>query len=473
LNLRSSTIAFLILCFLLLPEPGGLRAQEVSWWLTKANGTSLLEKQTPLKRAERSGDHYIQIDTSRTFQTIEGFGYTLTGSSAILINALTRDRKIALLNELFGNGEGAISVSYLRISVGASDLNTEVFSYDDTPGSEPDTGLNYFSLAKDGEKGTGLIPLLHEIRELAPGIRIMASPWSPPAWMKDNKSTKGGSLLKEYYPVYARYLARYIKEMAKAGIDIHTMTPQNEPLHPGNNPSMYMTWEQQAEFIRDHLGPEFARQGLKTGILVYDHNCNKPDYPINILNDTLARKFILGSAFHLYEGEIEALSKVKQAHPDKDLYFTEQWTGSKGEFGGDLMWHMKNVIVGSMQNWSKAALEWNLANDPAFSMHSPGGCTECKGALTIDSQSVSRNVSYYIISHASAFVPPGSVRVHSTSSLSVPHVAFRRPDGTTALIMMNETDQQQKFDIRQGSAVYQFSLPAKAVVTMHIKAGSR
>ncbi len=98
-------------------------------------------------------------------------------------------------------------------------------------------------------------------------------------------------------------------------------------------------------------------------MLFYDHNCNKPEYAINILNDAEANQYIDGSAFHLYEGDISALSTVHDAHPNKNLYFTEQWTGAKGTFKEDLNWHTKNVVIGSMRNWSKIALEWNLAND--------------------------------------------------------------------------------------------------------------
>jgi glucosylceramidase len=286
--------------------------------------------------------------------------------------------------------------------------------------------------------------------------------------MKDNNSSIGGSLKKEHYSSYAKYFVKYIQQMKAEGITVDAITPQNEPLHPGNNPSMYMTAADQAEFIRDHLGPAFRSASISTKIIVYDHNCNKPEYPIAILNDAAAKAFVDGSAFHLYEGEISALSTVKAAHPDKNLYFTEQWTGAKGSFDGDLLWHIKHVIIGSMRNWSKVALEWNLANDAEFKPHTPGGCTECKGALTISGQSVTRNVSYYIIGHASKFIPAGSVRIGSAGPAFLPNAAFRTPDGKLIIIIENESDSEAIFDIKLGTQSVKANLPSKSVATYEL-----
>jgi glucosylceramidase len=209
---------------------------------------------------------------------------------------------------------------------------------------------------------------------------------------------------------------------------------------------MYMTAEDQATFIKNNLGPAFRAAGITTKIIVYDHNCNKPEYPLTILNDAAANAFVDGSAFHLYEGDISALSQVHNAYPDKNLYFTEQYTASTGDFGGDLKWHLKNVIIGSMRNWSKLAMEWNLANDPNFNPHTPGGCTTCKGALTIGG-SVTRNVAYYIIAHASRFVPPGSVRIASNITGALNTVAFQTPDGKKVLIVENDGGNATTFNI--------------------------
>jgi glucosylceramidase len=437
---------------------------EAEWWLTTADRTSLLVKQNNLVGPAQGVMDQINIDEGKTYQSIEGFGYTLTGASTMLINAMAPASRTTLLKELFDRKDG-IGISYLRISVGASDLHTDVFTYDDIPEGQTDPGLQHFSLDRDNKGGTGLIPLLKEILKIQPSLQILASPWTAPIWMKDNQSFKGGHLRKSYYSTYANYLVSYVKKMKAEGITINALTPQNEPLHGGNVPSMVMQAPEQAEFIRDHLGPAFEKAGLKTKIIVYDHNCNKPEYPISILNDAVARKYIAGSAFHLYEGDIEALSLVKKAHPDKDLYFTEQWTGSKGSFDGDLMWHMKNVVIGSMNNWSRTALEWNLANDSAFSMHTPGGCTECKGALTIIGNNVERNVAYYIIAHASKFVSVGSVRIGSSGPGALPSVAFKTPAGKIVLIVLNEGNVEKAFEIKKGADGLKASMPAQSVAT--------
>jgi glucosylceramidase len=332
----------------------------------------------------------------------------------------------ALLQELFGDDSTSINVSYLRISVGASDLNTSVFSYDDMPAGQTDVSLQNFSLATDK---TDLIPVLKLIKAINPGIKILGTPWSLPTWMKTNSSSIGGSLLPQYYNVYANYLVKYIQAMKAEGITIDALTPQNEPLNPNNNPSMYMTTIQQDSLIRYNQGPALQAANLTTKIILYDHNCDHPEYATSILSNASTGAYVDGSAFHLYAGDISVLSTVHNAYPFKNLYFTEQYTASTGNFGGDLKWHLRNIVIASMRNWSRNALEWNLANDPAFSMHTPGGCNTCKGALTINSNTITRNVAYYIIAHASKFVPAGSVRIGSAISGNLYNVAFKTPAG--------------------------------------------
>jgi len=283
--------------------------------------------------------------------------------------------------------------------------------------------------------------------------------------MKDNGSSVGGNLQPTYYNVYAQYFVKYIQQMKSEGITIDAITPQNEPLNPGNNPSLTMTGTQQADFIKNNLGPAFQTAGISTKIITYDHNCDHPDYPLTVLNDPAANSFVNGSAFHLYAGDISALSTVHDAYPDKNLYFTEQYTASSGDFDGDLKWHLKNVIIGSMRNWSRNALEWNLANDPSYGPHTPGGCTTCKGALTINSSTVTRNVAYYIIAHASKFVVPGSVRIKSNITGILQNVAFQTPVGKKVLIVENDGNDITSFNIRFKGKWVTATLAGGAVAT--------
>lgn len=442
-----------------LPPVG---VNDVDFWLTKNDQSVLLQKQSTTLSFGTTANVYanIDVDTSQTFQTIDGFGFTLTGGSAYVINLMNATDKANLLKELFGSDANSISISYLRISIGASDLNASVFSYDDVSAGKTDVNLDSFSLRNDE---TDLIPLLKEIIAINPSIKIIATPWSAPVWMKDNASTIGGSLQTQYYNVYAQYFVKYIQQMKANGITIDAVTPQNEPLNPGNNPSLVMDATEEANFIKNNLGPAFQSANISTKIICYDHNCDHPDYPITVLSDAAANTFINGSAFHLYAGDISALSQVHNAFPDKAVYFTEQYTSSTGSFGGDLKWHLKNVIIGSMRNWSRVALEWNLANDPSFQPHTQGGCDQCKGALTIGG-TVTRNVGYYIIAHASKFVVPGSVRIGSNIAGDLQNVAFKTPDGKKVLIVEND-GADATFNIRFNGKWITTTLPSGAVGT--------
>ncbi|MEI6274398.1 MAG: glycoside hydrolase family 30 beta sandwich domain-containing protein [Prolixibacteraceae bacterium] len=434
---------------------------DMAFWLTDPDHITYFAKQSVVLNFSSSSNYNptIAVDTTQTFQSIDGFGFALTGGSAFLINQLPSQTRDALLKELFTTDSTYIGVSYLRISIGSSDLDASVFSYDDMPAGQTDTGLLKFSIEPDQ---SNLIPILKGIVALNPGIKILGSPWSPPTWMKTNQNSVGGSLKPEYYGVYANYFVRYIKAMQAQGIKIDAITPQNEPLYGGNNPSMLMSALEEDEFVKNHLGPAFQQANLSTKIIVYDHNCDVPSYPLSILNDPAAKKYVDGSAFHLYGGDISALTQVHNAHPDKNVYFTEQWVGGPGNFPADLKWHVKNLIIGATRNWSKNVIEWNLASDPNYYPHTAGGCSTCLGALTIGT-SVNRNVSYYIVAHASRFVSSGSVRIASNQTGNLSNVAFKTPAGKKVLIVLNEGNSSQAFNIQFNDMIVTTSLSAGAV----------
>jgi glucosylceramidase len=284
--------------------------------------------------------------------------------------------------------------------------------------------------------------------------------------MKDKNSFVGGSLQQQYYNLYAQYFVKYLQSMKEEGILVDAITPQNEPLHGGNNPSMVMTALEQTDFIKNHLGPAFKTANSTTKIIAYDHNCDNTQYPITVLNDPAANPFVDGAAFHLYGGDISALSTVHNAFPSKNVYFTEQYTSSTGSFDGDLKWQIKNVIIGSMRNWSKTALQWNLANDGNFGPHTDGGCSTCKGAITItSSESFVRNVGYYIAAHASKFVPSGSVRIASTVVGNLNTVAFKTPAGKKVVLVENDGNTSEMFNIKFNGKWITTSLDAGSVGT--------
>jgi glucosylceramidase len=445
------------------PAPEPPVASEVSLYLTQGDKNVLFKKQNVSLVFSGSGPAgtTIEVDSTQTFQSIDGFGYTLTGGSATLLNSLPAATLDALLKELFLWDSTHIGVSYLRISIGASDLSASTFTYDDVPAGETDPTLTHFSIDKEKQD---LIPILKKIVALNPAIKILGSPWSAPVWMKTNGSFVGGNLKPEYYAAYANYFVKYIQAMKAEGITIDAITPQNEPLHGGNNPSMVMQAADQAAFIKNNLGPAFAAASITTKIITYDHNADRPDYPLTILNDAAAKAYVDGSAFHLYGGNISALTDVHNAHPDKHVYFTEQWVGGPGNFAGDLQWHVENLIIGATRNWSRNVLEWNLAADASYKPHTPGGCTSCLGALTIGA-GVTRNVAYYIIAHASKFVRPGSVRIASNNSGSFATVAFKNPEGKKVLIVLNKGTQPESFNIKFRGKMVTSSLNGGAVGT--------
>ena len=435
----------------------------VNYYLTTPDQSNLLALQTnnifPLTD---NNNFTISVSESTTYQEMDGFGYTLTGGSAALINSMSTSAKENLLQELFGIGENSIGVNYIRISIGSSDLDATTFSYNDLPAGQTDEDLTSFSLQPDM---ANLIPILKDITAINPNIKILGSPWSAPTWMKTNGSTIGGELLPQYYDTYANYFVKYIEGMAEEDITIDAITIQNEPENPHNNPSMVMTAEEQKTFIRDHLGPTFQAENITTKIILFDHNLDHPEYPISILNDASAKSYIDGSAFHLYAGQIDNMSLVHNAHPDKNVYFTEQWIQAPGDFYSDIRWHIRELIVGAPRNWSRTVLEWNLASDPNSNPHTDGGCTECLGAITIDGNTIERNPAYYIIAHASKFVPAGSVRIESNYSTEFPNVAYKTPEDNIVVIVLNNSDTQKTFNLNSPQEPITAILPAGSVGT--------
>jgi glucosylceramidase len=436
---------------------------DVTLWLTKADQSVLLQKQNIalLFSTATNANATISVDTTQTYQSIDGFGYCLTGGSAYLLNHMAAADRDAALRELFSTDSGCIGVSYLRISIGASDLNANVFTYDDMPAGQQDTSFAYFGLSTDMYD---LVPILQEVVAINPAIKILGSPWTAPIWMKTNNSSVGGNLQSQYFGVYANYFVKYIQAMKAQGITVDAITPQNEPMNPNNNPSMLLPATDEAAFVKNNLGPALRAAGLNTKIIIFDHNCGNPEYPLAILGDAAALNYIDGTGFHLYGGDISALTTIHNAAPTKNVYFTEQWVGGPGNFPSDLEWAMKNLIIGATRNWSRNVLEWNLANDPNYQPHTPGGCSTCLGAFTIGA-TLSRNVSYYIIAHASKFVRPGSVRIASNLPGNLQNVAFKTPDGKKVLIVLNDNSSAQTFNIQFNGKMVTSTLDAGAVGT--------
>jgi glucosylceramidase len=441
-------------------------ATSVSLYLTSPDRSALLALQPPIAftPAATASSQTITINPAKTYQTIDGFGFALTGGSAQLLMHMDAAKRAALLHELFARTGDGIGFSYLRLTVGSSDMNDHVYSYDDLAPGDTDVDMAHFSLDPDK---ADVIPIMKQILAIDPKIKTLASPWSAPLWMKTNGGAQGGVLLPKYFPAYATYLTKYVEGMKAEGIPIDTLTIQNEPLNEKNTPSMLMLSPEQAIFIKHDLGPAFRKAGIRTGIVLYDHNLDHPLYPLSILQDPAAARYIDGSGFHLYGGTVDAMTDVHNAFPTKNIYFTEQSVTQHDN--NPLMPISKpvaRVMIGVSRNWSKNILLWNLAADPNNGPHTNnGGCTGCSGALTIDGDNVRRNIAYYTVAQVSKFVPPGSVRIDSNDLDTLPNVAFRTPDGKKVLVVSNITDTPQTFDVHTGAKTFTSTLPAGNVGT--------
>lgn len=452
-------------------------------WTTSANRSLLLaEAPVPVLDAVPEGSRCVlEVDESETFQTVEGFGPAITGATCHnLLKMSPKDRK-TFLRELFDSRSG-LGMSLVRCSIGASDFSVdEDFTWCDTPGLE-----NFAPHREDREM---LFPILKEIYAVNPGLGIIGSPWSVPRWMKrrsvdddsDFYSWRGGSLKPSCYSDYAEYFVRWIRTMEGEGFRIHAVTPQNEPLHPGNSMSTYMTWQEQRDFIKTALGPAFREAGLVTKILVFDHNYNydrKPDqtgYPLHIYEDEEASQYVAGSAWHNYGGTPAELDNILAAAPDKEIYFTEASIGKWNyDFGRCLVEDFDNIFLRTLSRGNKGVTLWNLLLDEDGKPYRPGGCSICYGAVSLASgegRIAERNSQYYDLAHASLAVKPGAVRVALRGALPerVNALAFRNPDGSLALLGVNKGESESGFALAFSSGAIDCTIPARSIASWRIK----
>jgi glucosylceramidase len=435
-------------------------------WLTDSDNNIYFEKQSNLPVNQQFDNAtVIEIDTSIQFQNIEGFGAALTGSSAhVLINNLTSPQRTSILNQLF-NPQNGIGINFLRLTMGASDFSLYDFTYDDMTYPETDFDLSEFSLANDTLE---LLPVLKEILKINPDITILASPWSPPAWMKTNYNLKGGSLKTECYEVYAEYFVKYIEQMQENGINIKAITIQNEPLYyTANYPCMSMTWEEQNDFIENDLGPRFESAGLNTSIILYDHNWDNIDYADNILNNTTTRNYVSGTAFHGYAGTEFAMSTLNIKHPDKKIYFTEISGGEWAtDFNDNLMWYLEHIFIGTTKNYASASLFWNLALNENFGPTN-NGCGNCRGVITVKSNGeINKNEEFYALAHFSKFVKPNSKRTYSQitqNSTDIDAVSFISETGKKILVVSNPSNSATDINVKQNKTQFKYTLKSKSV----------
>lgn len=303
--------------------PVAATGPSVETWVTTGDKTRLLAHEVGLAFSVRTAQTAsIDVDPAQRFQTMAGFGASITDSSAWLIqNRMTDAQRNALLQELFGRGPDGIGFDFTRLSIGASDFSRQHYSLDDRPASETDMSLAHFSIEANR---SDLLPVVKQALAINPRLQIMASPWSPPAWMKTTGSLIKGTLRPEMYDVFSLYMVRYIEAYAAEGVPVFALTLQNEPhFEPPDYPGMRLDPPARAKLIGQHLGPLLAKRGLKTQLIDWDHNWDEPGSPLAVLADPVAYPYVSGVAWHCYAGQVAVQATVHDAFPNKDAWFTE------------------------------------------------------------------------------------------------------------------------------------------------------
>lgn len=456
------------------PQPGVIKKYEVigdvNVFLSTVDQTHLFtqveDAMVYSKKDAPSAGFDIRVDPSKQFQTIVGSGASFTDSSAYLINQILSDEnRQQLMRRLFDRDEG-IGLSFIRQPMGASDFARDVYTYNDMPKGQTDKNLANFSIEHDR---TDIIPLLKQALQLNPDLKIMASPWSAPGWMKTTDSAIGGQLKPEYYSVYGEYFAKFIQEYQFEGIQIYAVTPQNEPLYvPKHYPGMGMNAQQQTQFIKLGLVPAFTSAGLNTKILVYDHNWDRKDFPIDILRSI--PELVDGVAWHVYGGQVTAMSEVAREFPNHDVYFTEA-------SGGEWVPPFEQAFLGAIKtgvdvfrNHSKTYVLWNFALDEQNGPVVPGfGRSTCRGVVTINQQTgeLTYNLDYYVLAHFSKFTQADAIRIDSSKAEgNFTSVAFLNPDSSVNLVVYNMANQQRNALVHVHDQTIVVSLPAKGVATL-------
>src|SRR5262245_36139104 len=452
-------------------QSGKLSSEIKVYQSSEEKRESLAEKPALAFRTERAPALTIFVDDTTKYQEIDGFGASLTESSAYLLKRKLADaQRSEALRMLFDRQKG-IGLSMLRQPMGASDFALQTYSYDEMPEGESDPELKHFSIDHDR---ADILPVLKEILAINPKIKVIGSPWSAPGWMKTSGSMIQGSLLPSSYDPYARYFVKYVQAYQAEGIPIFAVTMQNEPLHvPHDYPGLGMMAREQTAFLRDHLGPAFQKAGLSTRILIFDHNWDLIDYPINILNDPNAARSAGGIATHCYGGSSTAQSELHERFPNKEIWMTECSGGDWQK--GKILQQQVQLVINVTRHWAKSVILLNLAPNQN---HEPylGGCTTCRGEMIVDESNspaqVKPTVDYTALGHASKFVQPGARRIESNTfgQGSLEDVAFQNPDGSIVLLVLNSSDGSMQFNVGWRGQFVQYKLGGGEVVTFAWKA---
>ncbi len=468
----SILIPILTLCTL------GASAQSATVYTT--SGDRSIDLQQSTVNANSGASANFVVNTGTKYQEIDGFGYAITYAACYNLMQMSESMRNNLLAKTFSPSSGCGS-SYVRISIGTNDFSSDEYTLCDTKGPD-DNLLQYFGLHSD--EINYVIPMLQKIKALNPNLKIIATPWTPPLWMKTNGAWTNGELSSTYYDAYGDYFVKFIQTMKGYGLDIYAVTPQNEPMNRGNSASCYMPWETEADFISQSLAPKFKAAGLTTKIYLWDHNYNyddvsdQIDYPYNALQ-RMGTSFsgydlVAGSAWHKYTGYDNDWTEMIDIYgkTGKDNLFTEASIGTWNN--GDDLYNslardMRDLVIHPAMGYCRGSIAWNFALDIDGDPHrGSGACTTCRGAISVaeDGSYYVCNSHYYIMAQASAVVKPGAYRVATSGDMSnIYFTAYQNTDGTVGVLISNMNGSAQTVNVAYGDEVYSFSLPAMGVVT--------
>ncbi|KAA2261408.1 glucosylceramidase [Solihabitans fulvus] len=456
--------------------PARAAGETVNVWLTTTDDsrgvhvTQGLAQQAPVAFAAGTGtgDQTITVDENTSYQQFEGGGASFTDTAAWLLNssgALSQATRDDTMRRLFDPNSG-IGLSFLRNPMGASDLARYSYSYDDLPAGQTDPGLDQFSIAHDL---ADVVPLTRQAKQLNPAIKVMATPWSAPPWMKDNGDYRLGWLRSEFYPAYAQYFVRYVQAYAAQGIPVDYVSAQNEPTCCGGYPSMNWNGAGLAYFTKNDLLPALHGAGLSSKVLALDWNWDQyAAFAAPTVDDAAIRTDpnFGGMAWHGYGGDVGEQTAVHDQYPSMNAYGTEH---SGGTWVSDQQGEDMANIVDYTRNWSRSVVKWSLAVDQNLGPHN-GGCGTCTGFVTVHNGDgrtgqVDYTVEYYTMGHLTKFVRPGAYRIASNDSSAVRNVAWRNPDGSKALIAYNASGGTQSVRVNWGDQSFSYSLPARTSAT--------
>ena len=426
------------------------------------------EERSPISfGSQRAPELTIFVNDAKQFQTIGGFGASITDSSAWLLRNKLSDSQFQKIMEMLFDREKGIGLSLLRQPMGSSDFALADYTYDDMPPGESDSELQHFSIEKDQQY---IIPVLRAALAINPQIKILATPWSPPAWMKSNDSLVQGTLRPEDYHAMASYFVKFVKAYEQAGVPIFGVTMQNEPLNvEANFPSLLMSSSEQAGFLGSSLGPAFRAAGLHSKIFIFDHNWDLTHYPIEVMSDAKAAAYVSGIAIHCYGGNAAAQSELHERFPNLPIWMTECSGGDWQR--GNLLDEQVRLIIDSTRNWSHSVILWNLALDQNHEPHL-GGCKNCRGVITVKvdngSAEVIPTVDFTALAHVSKFVRSGARRIESNTfgPGSLEDVAFRNPDGSLVLLVLNSASKPVTFNVSWKEKYAVYTLPGNSAATV-------